>query len=195
LVFANGFFGTLLSVIFFYVQGEDIAINFTREWWPSFLLCSHLGHFACCCGDTFASEVGILSKSKPFLVTNFKEVPHGTNGGISFLGTLASLLGGTFIGFVFWLSGFLSLRMYDTPQWPLIVIGSLGGLLGSLIDSFLGATLQISSWDPKSQKVVNYSSSTTKHISGNDILDNHQVNFVSAVFTSLLIGYLSQFFV
>ena len=30
------------------------------------------------------------------------------------------------------------------PQWPIIVIGGIGGFIGSTIDSFLGATLQYS---------------------------------------------------
>ncbi|TBU36320.1 integral membrane protein DUF92-domain-containing protein, partial [Dichomitus squalens] len=51
-------------------------------------------HFACCLGDTLASELGILSRSPPILITTLKRVPPGTNGGLSVLGTLASVGGG-----------------------------------------------------------------------------------------------------
>lgn len=30
------------------------------------------------------------------------------------------------------------------PQWPIIIIGGIGGLFGSIFDSILGATLQYS---------------------------------------------------
>ena len=47
------------------------------------LTLSYLVFFACCVGDTCASEPGILSKSLPRLVTKpWKKVPPGTNGGV-----------------------------------------------------------------------------------------------------------------
>lgn len=55
-------------------------------------------HFSCCLGDTLASELGILSKSPPILITNFKAVPPGTNGAVSIGGTLASVAGGVIMG-------------------------------------------------------------------------------------------------
>lgn len=71
--------------------------------WSRFAAMLALGHFACCAGDVFASELGILSKSKPVLLTSFppRTVPPGTNGGVSVLGTVASGLGGILIGIVF----------------------------------------------------------------------------------------------
>ncbi|TBU41905.1 integral membrane protein DUF92-domain-containing protein, partial [Dichomitus squalens] len=48
-------------------------------------------HFACCLGDTLASELGILSRSRPILISTLKPVPPETNGGLSVVGTLASV--------------------------------------------------------------------------------------------------------
>ncbi|KAF7355540.1 Integral membrane family protein [Mycena sanguinolenta] len=66
--------------------------------WSRALLFAALGHFACCLGDTLASELGILSSSPPRLITTGKVVPPGTNGGVSVGGTLASFGGGITMG-------------------------------------------------------------------------------------------------
>lgn len=112
------------------------------------MLCG-TGVFATCNGDTWASELGtVLSKSDPFLVTSFKRVPKGTNGGITLIGTLCSTVGGLVIGMSQYLAVLYftdkNTLMYAPPQWPMIVFGAFAGFVGSMIDSFLGATLQYS---------------------------------------------------
>ncbi|PKL12935.1 MAG: DUF92 domain-containing protein, partial [Spirochaetae bacterium HGW-Spirochaetae-8] len=43
--------------------------------------------------DTWAGEVGILSKTPPVSITTFQRVPPGLSGGVSLLGTMSGLLG------------------------------------------------------------------------------------------------------
>ena len=79
----------------------------------------------------------------------FSHLPSvGTNGAVSLIGLVSSALGGFIVGCGFYLSLLLT---YDVstlqaipPQWPVILFATVGGFLGSLIDSLLGATLQYS---------------------------------------------------
>ena len=73
-------------------------------------------------------------------------VPQGTNGAISLIGTLASALGGLFIGLVYFVVMAVCSRddVNAPPQWPIIAIATFSGVYGSMVDSLLGATLQYS---------------------------------------------------
>ena len=72
----------------------------------------------------------------------------GTNGGVSLVGTISSLIGGLIVGVSYYLTLIFSLSddylQKCAPQWPIIVLGILSGFLGSTIDSYIGATLQYS---------------------------------------------------
>jgi uncharacterized membrane protein len=86
--------------------------------------------------DTWATELGTLARRPPRLITSGQVVDVGTSGGVSPLGTAVSLNGGLIIGLI--------AGLFD-PTLNLAIamfIGALGGLTGSLIDSFLGATVQ-----------------------------------------------------
>lgn len=144
--------------------------------------------FACCNGDTWASEIGILSKSDPILITTLKKVPRGTNGGVSSWGLFVSLLGGLFIGVFYYLS---TLFFVDSEtlgnasvQYPVIIFGGIAGLFGSVVDSILGATFQFSG-QTEDGFIVENPNEAVKKISGNfKLLNNHSVNLVSCGITA-----------
>lgn len=144
------------------------------------LTAAFVGFFACCAGDTWASEIGQLAKSSPRLITApWRLVPPGTNGGVTVVGIMASAAGGLYIG-VFhglWLWRDLNL---------LALLGLLSGIIGSILDSILGATLQISRYDAKHKCIAAARDTSSQVICGNDILSNHALNFVSATMMAVL---------
>lgn len=176
-----------------YIGLDQQNIDYVRAPLASFLICAFLGHYACCNGDTWASELGILSKGDPILITTLKRVPKGTNGGISALGTFASISGGFVLGVCYWLGAIpFAVGHNAPPQWPVIVLTTLAGLLGSIIDSLLGATLQSSYKVPKARRVVSHPTDGA-HITGINLLSNNMVNYISALLTAVICGYAGSY--
>ena len=83
--------------------------------------------------DTLSSEVGMLSTKKPLLITTFKEVETGTDGGITVLGCISALIGAGLIASMHYL-------LYSSVFFAGIIL--LAGLIGTFIDSILGALFE-----------------------------------------------------
>lgn len=114
-------------------------------WWMAFV-----GAMAAVNADTWATEIGGISRSQPRSIVTWKKVAPGTSGGVSWQGTAASAAGGLFIGLMAWL--FLDLwpgpigssgPAYGPIGWlSLGFLGLAGGISGSLADSYAGAKWQ-----------------------------------------------------
>jgi uncharacterized protein (TIGR00297 family) len=122
-VMANGGLGSLVATF--------NALFPSPAWFPLFT-----GIMATVTADTWATELGTLSRRPPRFITNGRVVDVGTSGGISPLGTAVSLAGGLIIGLS---AGFMVPEL--SPSLGAL-IGAIGGLIGSLFDSLLGATVQ-----------------------------------------------------
>ncbi|KAF1526871.1 Transmembrane protein 19, partial [Eudyptes sclateri] len=190
-VFCNGGVPTELAVLYMIENGPgEIPIDFSKQYTASWMCLSLLGALACSTGDTWASEIGsVMSKSKPRLITTWEKVPVGTNGAITLVGLLSSLLGGMAVGTAYFITQliFVTDLEISAPQWPIIVFGAAAGLLGSVVDSYLGATMQYSGFDQNIGMVVNHQTKDSKHISGKPILDNNAVNLFSSIIIALVL--------
>ena len=82
--------------------------------------------------DTAESEIGQLFSRTPRLISTLQKVPPGTDGAVSFPGTLA----GAGAAVLTALLGF-SLGMLETPASALLV--AIAAFLGTLADSLIGA--------------------------------------------------------
>jgi uncharacterized protein (TIGR00297 family) len=159
-------------------------------WWAAFA-----GAMATVNADTWATELGVLNISQPRLVTTGKKVEVGTSGGVSLLGTLAALAGAGLIGFLavpFTLmisTAFIPGGMWETyfPRaLAALAVVTFSGLLGSLFDSFLGATVQSIYFCPACEKEterhpLHKCGVPTRPLRGWRWLDNDWVNFLSSV--------------
>ncbi|BGP43899.1 hypothetical protein JCM10450v2_008099 [Rhodotorula kratochvilovae] len=167
------------------------------------LVFAAVAFWAACCGDT----LGILSRSPPRLLTTLRPCPRGTNGGVSPWGTLVSLLGGLLVGAL--AVGSLTAQGQGRAcaserlggwEWAAEVMGVAGaaGLGGSMLDSFLGATLQPTYFSTTRKLVVHSPHPSLAHPgdkivrvpgSGFDVLSNNGVNLVSAAIVAGVAGW------
>lgn len=200
-VVGTGLVPTILAVLAGSQVGfVDLPLSSLTHKTYTALMGGFLGYFACCCGDTWASEAGQLSEETPRLITTLRPVRKGTNGGVTKLGLFASLTGGLFIGLVFWAAVLVSpsLRLhtgaFDSAlrQWPVIWLGAAAGFVGSLIDSLLGATMQFTGFNIGTQKITSKRGEGITQIAGVSFLDNNMVNVLSSAITALLCAIIVQ---
>ncbi|XP_024081465.1 transmembrane protein 19 isoform X3 [Cimex lectularius] len=188
----NGGMATQLALLYLLEAGSgERPIDFIQDYRSSWLALGVVGTIACANADTWASELGtVLSKSDPWLITTGRKVPKGVNGGVSLIGLLVSLVGGCVIGASYYLVVVYTADSKhigeSPPQWPIIPTSALAGLLGSVVDSVLGATLQYSGVDKKTGLVVEHVGPDVVYICGRRILDNHSVNLISTIITGLV---------
>jgi uncharacterized protein (TIGR00297 family) len=155
--------------------------TWTWVWWA---FCASL---AAATADTWATELGALSPVQPRLITTGKIVEMGTSGGITWVGTLSSLIGAIFIAMV---------ASLFHPNLVGLVVVTLAGLAGSLVDSALGATIQSVYYCPTCQKetekhLLHLCGTKTVQIRGLAWLDNDWVNVfctLTGVILTAIIG-------
>jgi uncharacterized protein (TIGR00297 family) len=174
-VFGNGGLATLFA-------GLTVAYPNDPRLWLAFSAA-----LAAVNADTWATELGILNPHPPRMITNPKKmVEQGTSGGISPAGTLAALAGAALIGF---LAGMISPQGFS---WTTVFMVTLAGLLGSLFDSLLGATVQAiyhcPSCGKETERYPLHSCGTpTVQIRGWKWLDNDWVNFGCGAFAVIVV--------
>lgn len=153
------------------------------------LACAILSHHATCLADTLASELGILSKKAPFLITTFRKVPAGCNGGVTMNGFFFSFVGGFLMGLGQLIMDIIS--GLEVQPLKVLLFGSVSGLVGSILDSFLGATVQATYYDKEKKLIYCDKEDAPKdveQICGYNILSNAQVNAVSVACTCMFGG-------
>ncbi|KAE8720245.1 Integral membrane protein-like isoform 3 [Hibiscus syriacus] len=190
-VFFNSGIAAVLSLAIGNLTGwEDKCLDSKDSALITSLIGGIISHYSCYNGDTWSSELGVLSDNQPRLITTFKigilSPSLGTNGGVTNTGLLAALAAGSVIGLTFVVVGFFTTRCSDgmaVKQLLVIPLSAVAGLLGSLIDSLLGATLQFSGFCTVPNKVVGKPGPTVRKISGLNFLENNAVNLVSTAYS------------
>ncbi|MGF7045815.1 uncharacterized protein (TIGR00297 family) [Paenibacillus sp. DS2015] len=169
-VLANGGLGMLLCL--------------ANAIWPhSGWAYAYIGIMATVTADTWATELGSLSRKPPRSVLNGRKLLAGTSGGVSLLGTMAAAVGGAMIGGFAWLFEVGS----GTPDPSLLkwlLVGLIAGLVGAFTDSILGASLQVMykcHVCEKDVEVLHHCGQATVKIRGLNVMNNDAVNIWSSI--------------
>jgi len=127
-VLANGGVGMLMAILLRLTGEPQIVFAMAAA-------------FASANADTWASEIGPLSRREPVSLVTLRRVARGTSGGVSWLGVSATVCGALLIAVVF--AGANAL-VAGAPAGFLSTAGMVtaAGVFGSLIDSLLGCTVQ-----------------------------------------------------
>lgn len=128
--------------------------------------------------DTWASEIGPLLNKRCFSLSNMRRVPAGTNGGISFFGTVAALSGAAIISS---LSYFV---FFGSWQWDIIAFLSVSAFLACFADSLLGSFAE----DKMLQMNYFKKRKTLESISPNDLVN--MIGSVTAFVFYILLSWI-----
>jgi uncharacterized protein (TIGR00297 family) len=127
-VMANGGVAAILSLMSSFTQGPN----------RSLFIAGFGGAVATATADTWATEIGSRSGARPRSIQTLQPTTRGASGGVTLAGLAASAAGATLIA-----------GMASAPFAPASGHGSvqviqivLGGFVGALADSMLGATVQ-----------------------------------------------------
>ena len=165
-VVANIIWAVSSSVLFLFTHNEVFILFF-------------IAFVAAVTADTWASEIGPLLNKRCFSLSKMRTVPAGTNGGISFFGSVAALTGATVI------SSLSYYVFFGSWCWSIITILSVSAFLACFADSLLGTFVE------EKMLQMNYfkKRNTLESITPNDL-----VNMIGAVTAFVFYILLSWIF-
>lgn len=139
-----------------------------------------LGALAAAAADTWATEIGTLWGGTPRLLLSGRPVPPGVSGGVTLAGSGASVVAAALIAMA------ATVILGEAAlAGPVARAVFLGGVVGSLFDSLLGATLQSKRWCERcrtwTERRVHTCQYRTQHARGLRWMTNDTVNFLATV--------------
>jgi uncharacterized protein (TIGR00297 family) len=164
-VIANIIWAVSSSALYLFTQNELFILFF-------------IAFVAAVTADTWASEIGPLLNKRCFSLSEMRTVPAGTNGGISFFGSLAALTGATVI------SSLSYYVFFGSWRWDIIAILSVSAFIACFMDSLLGTFVE----DKMLQMKYFKKRKTLESITPNDLVN--MIGTVTAFIFYILLSWI-----
>ncbi len=164
-VLANGLIPALMGVLVF-ITGKELFVV------------AYVASLAEALADTAGSGVGAFAK-RTFDPFRWRTCDNGLSGGMSLIGTIASLVGAAVISLIGFAFNYLNIYT--------LIIAVLSGFVGSIYDSFLGSVFQVKYNCTVCGKVTEkhiHCDTKTEKCSGFSLIDNDVVNLLSSLFAA-----------
>lgn len=133
------------------------------------------GSLAAAQADTWATEIGAGAARAPRLITTGQPVPRGTSGGVSIRGTAGGVAGALVMGLAAAAAGL---------DRAVAIAAAVGGTVGMLGDSLLGATVQAMYRCERCGEVgetpAHACGGTGRRVRGAPWIDNDVVNMIAS---------------
>jgi uncharacterized protein (TIGR00297 family) len=141
------------------------------------------GAFAAASADTWGTEIGTLARRRPVSILTFRPMEAGLSGGVSLLGSVATIAGALCVAVIA-----SSLRV--APLFPV----AAAGIAGALLDSIVGASLQARYWCPtcscECETPQHYCGTPTTLRRGVRWIQNDAVNLMATLFGAVVAAAL-----
>lgn len=162
----------LANGVVFGLGAVCVVSGATSPTWPAIAI----GGLAAAMADTWGTEIGMLSKQSPRSILTWAPLETGMSGGVSALGLVATAGGAILIALLARLLGWST---------PVATAGAVGGFVGAMADSILGATLQQRRRSTRTgrgtERTTDADGWPTVFAGGLSWLDNDGVNFAATL--------------
>jgi uncharacterized protein (TIGR00297 family) len=184
-VMANGGVAAILA----------LASSLSRERTRPLFMAGFGGAVATATADTWATEIGSRSGTRPRSILTLQSTAPGASGGVTMAGLVASAVAAALIGLMASASVASTARHPSRRTIPI----ALGGFIGALVDSVLGATVQevrfCDSCCVETEERLHRCGAHTRVLRGARWCDNDMVNAIATAAgasTAMLIQLLSS---
>lgn len=185
-VLANGGVATVcacFSALMYSIVTPGIKITARADLW----MLAFCGAYAAATADTWGTEIGTLARQLPRSILTFKPVATGLSGGITAAGTLAEIAGAMFVSVISLIAFAGTFGAYGLRVTPERIAEAVlaAGIIGALVDSLLGATLQALRECPDCGRTCETDphacGARTRLVRGKRWFSNDLVNFLATV--------------